>query len=148
RRKVAAFYRYGWWQAASRLQETIEYEWVSGSKLLVKNGMTGATGNIYCGLHEFADLAFLLHLLRPGDLFVDVGANIGSYTCRLSTSPGPADLCGQRRQFTQARATRNRGQFCTRNRLCTQIGSVSLFVFFFQVRASWQVNAAKSVLLI
>ncbi|MDP3620170.1 MAG: FkbM family methyltransferase [Ramlibacter sp.] len=53
---------------------------VDNTRLLVKSGMTGATGNIYCGLHEFEDMAFVLHLLRPGDLFVDVGANIGSYS--------------------------------------------------------------------
>lgn len=46
--------------------------------------MTGATGNIYAGLHEFNDMAFLLHLLREGDHFVDVGANIGSYTILAS----------------------------------------------------------------
>ena len=43
-------------------------------------GMTGATGNVYCGLHEFEDMALVLHALRPRDLFVDVGANVGSYT--------------------------------------------------------------------
>lgn len=48
--------------------------------LLVAPAMTGATGNVYAGLHEFQDMAFVLHLLREGDLFVDVGANIGSYT--------------------------------------------------------------------
>jgi len=42
--------------------------------------MTGATGNLYCGLHEFNDMGFLLHFLRRDDLFVDIGANIGSYT--------------------------------------------------------------------
>jgi FkbM family methyltransferase len=53
--------------------------------------MTGATGNVYCGLHEFVEMAFLLHLLRPEDLFLDIGANIGSYTilasklCRAQT---------------------------------------------------------------
>lgn len=52
--------------------------------------MTGATGNIYVGLHEFAEMAFLLHLLRPGDLFVDVGANIGSYSILASR------VCGAR----------------------------------------------------
>jgi FkbM family methyltransferase len=46
--------------------------------------MTGATGNIYCGLHEFEDMAFLLHMLRPDDLFIDIGANIGSYTVLAS----------------------------------------------------------------
>jgi FkbM family methyltransferase len=53
--------------------------------------MAGATGNIYCGLHEFQDMAFTLHFLRSDDLFVDIGANIGSYTilasgvCRAKT---------------------------------------------------------------
>ena len=42
--------------------------------------MTGATGNWYCGLHEVHEMAFVLHLLRPGEHFVDVGANVGSYT--------------------------------------------------------------------
>jgi len=42
--------------------------------------MTGATGNIYTGLHEFEDMSFLLHFLRKDDIFVDIGANVGSYT--------------------------------------------------------------------
>ena len=46
--------------------------------------MTGATGNLYCGLHEFGDMGFLLHFLRPGDVFVDVGANIGSFSLLAS----------------------------------------------------------------
>lgn len=68
----------------------MEFDWIADSKLIVRNGMTGATGNIYCGLHEFSDMAFVLHLLRPGDLFVDVGANIGSYTVLTSA------VCGAR----------------------------------------------------
>jgi FkbM family methyltransferase len=50
--------------------------------------MAGATGNIYCGLHEFEDMGFVLHLLGDGDLFVDVGANIGSYTILASVVCG------------------------------------------------------------
>jgi FkbM family methyltransferase len=53
---------------------------VQGTRLLTKPGMTGATGNVYCGLHEFADMGLILHALRPKDVFVDVGANVGSYT--------------------------------------------------------------------
>jgi len=45
------------------------------------------TGNIYVGLHEFEDMAFLLHLLRAGDHFADVGANVGSYSL-LAASRG------------------------------------------------------------
>ena len=36
--------------------------------------------NIYTGLEDFEEMGFLLHLLREGDLFVDVGANEGAYT--------------------------------------------------------------------
>ena len=47
--------------------------------LIVRPGMTGATGNVYSDLHEFEDLALVLHALRPDDLFVDIGANVESY---------------------------------------------------------------------
>lgn len=54
--------------------------------------MTGATGNVYTGLHEFADMAFVLHLLRPDDVFVDVGANIGSYTILAAAVAGARSI--------------------------------------------------------
>lgn len=84
----SALYRFLSWQVVSRLRTEIEWNWIGGSKLVVRKGMTGATGNIYAGLHEFADMAFLLHFLRPDDLFVDVGANIGSYTVLASRVVG------------------------------------------------------------
>lgn len=83
-RPLQAVARYAAWQVRSRLASEVEVEWIGGTKLVARHGMTGATGNIYCGLHEFRDMAFVLHALRPGDLFVDVGANIGSYTILAS----------------------------------------------------------------
>ena len=53
---------------------------VEGTRLLVGTGMHGATGNVYVGLTEFEDMAFVLHLLREGDQFLDVGANVGVYS--------------------------------------------------------------------
>lgn len=85
---MSAYWRYVRWQIESRLRHQVVVDWVGGAKLAARNGMTGATGNIYCGLHEFTDMAFLLHLLRPGDVFVDVGANIGSYTTLASAVCG------------------------------------------------------------
>lgn len=80
-RRLAALRRWFSWQIGSRiLQFPAAVPFVNNTRMLVKTGMTGATGNIYCGLHEFEDMAFVLHFLRPGDLFVDVGANVGSYT--------------------------------------------------------------------
>ncbi|MGQ9864707.1 MAG: FkbM family methyltransferase [Pseudanabaenaceae cyanobacterium] len=80
-RSVAAMVDFLRWQMASRiLPGTFVYEWVNGVRFFVKNGETGLTGNMYTGLHEFADMGFLMHFLRRGDLFVDVGANAGAYT--------------------------------------------------------------------
>jgi FkbM family methyltransferase len=73
------------WQLGSRLlSASVAVPFVGPTRLLVSPGMAGATGNIYCGLHEFEEMGFLLHVLREGDLFVDVGANVGSYTVLAS----------------------------------------------------------------
>jgi len=82
--RAAALRRYVSWQIKSRLRDEIIHPWIGGAKLAVRRGMRGATGNIYCGLHEFSDMAFLLHFLREGDLFVDAGANVGTYTVLAS----------------------------------------------------------------
>ncbi len=82
--KLAAYVRVVRWQLRSRLGGEVIMPWIEGAKLAVRRGMTGATGNIYAGLHEFADMGFLLHLLRAGDVFIDAGANVGSYTVLAS----------------------------------------------------------------
>lgn len=85
-----AFWRFAKWQIVSRLHRETTHEWIHGTKLVVRRGMTGATGNIYVGLHEFADMMFLLHLLRPEDDFCDIGANVGTYAVLAS------GVCGAR----------------------------------------------------
>jgi len=80
-KRLASLRRFPAWQIGSRLVPgPVVVEFVGGTRLLVAPGQTGATGNLYAGLHELPEMAFVLHLLRPGDLFVDIGANIGSYT--------------------------------------------------------------------
>jgi FkbM family methyltransferase len=80
-RPGAALVRWLRWQVGSRLLPgPVLVPFVNDVRLIVAPGMTGATGNIYCGLHEFEDMALVLHALRPGDLFVDIGANVGSYS--------------------------------------------------------------------
>lgn len=82
------------WQLESRLaQGPLEYEWIGGSRLLVRRGEAGLTGNVYCGLHEFADMAYVLHVSDPSDLFVDVGANVGSYTILACAVRGARGCC-------------------------------------------------------
>jgi FkbM family methyltransferase len=107
RRPLSAYWRYARWQVESRLRNEVVFEWVEGSRLVARNGMTGATGNIYCGLHEFADMAFLLHFLSPEDLFVDVGANIGSYTVLASAVCGARSISIEPDQGTMSSLRRN-----------------------------------------
>jgi len=58
----------------------ILYPYVGNLSYLARPGMAGIVGNIYMGLEDFEEQSFLLHLLQPGDLFVDVGANMGAYS--------------------------------------------------------------------
>jgi FkbM family methyltransferase len=79
--RIAAMKRFLQWQIGSRiLGLPAVVPFIGKTVLVVEPGMAGATGNVYCGLHEFEDMALLLHLLREGDRFVDIGANIGSYS--------------------------------------------------------------------
>ena len=68
------------------------YQFTSKSKLSITKGMKGASGNIYTGLHEFDEMGFLLHFLRPEDTFVDVGANVGTYTILASAEIGAKSI--------------------------------------------------------
>lgn len=83
--KFSAIKRVVKWQLASKFHpHPIIIPFVEETKLIVTRGMEGATGNLYAGLHEFEDMAFLLHFLREGDVFGDIGANIGAYTILAS----------------------------------------------------------------
>lgn len=81
------------WQIASRLLKSyFVNDFVENSKILCCHGMKGATGNIYVGSLEFSEMAFLLHLIRDNDLFVDVGANIGAYSILASRVRGAQSI--------------------------------------------------------
>jgi hypothetical protein len=58
---VKAWARFAVWQLRSRLQQEVLFHWVARQRLAVRRGMTGATGNVYVGLHEFADMMVCLH---------------------------------------------------------------------------------------
>jgi FkbM family methyltransferase len=87
--KASCYRRFLRWQIASRIWNYPSiFPFVNESRFIVERGMTGATGNIYVGLMEFSEMAFALHLLREGDWFGDVGANVGIYTIIASAVRG------------------------------------------------------------
>ncbi|MER8639771.1 FkbM family methyltransferase [Mesorhizobium sp. M1273] len=95
------------WQIESRLKEEVIVPWVGGQKLAVRRHMTGATGNIYAGLHEFADMGLVLHFLRRGDLFFDVGSNVGTYSVLASGVCGATTWAFEPHPETVLRLERN-----------------------------------------
>jgi len=85
--RLAAFGRFLRWQVGSRvLRQPIVLPFVGDTSLITETGLKGATGNYYNGLHEPNEMGFALHVLRPGDLFADLGANVGSYTVLASAA--------------------------------------------------------------
>ncbi len=84
--KIGGLLKFFKWQINCRLNPyPILYPYTENSKFIIWKGLTGATGNLYCGLMEYDDMAFLLHFLRPNDLFIDIGANVGAYTILASS---------------------------------------------------------------
>ena len=80
-RKIDTVLRFAKWQIGSRLSRSSQVvDWVNDAKLVWRNGDHGLSGNLYCGLSEYEDMAFMLHFLRPDDEFYDIGANAGAYT--------------------------------------------------------------------
>ncbi|RZL39493.1 MAG: FkbM family methyltransferase [Pedobacter sp.] len=88
---LRAYFRFFIWQVKLRLNKDLQkVRFIGNTHFLAKKGLTGITGNIYAGLHEFPDMSFLIHFLTPEDVFFDVGANVGSYTILAS------GVCGAR----------------------------------------------------
>lgn len=85
RHLLKSYYKFFIWQLKSRLTDDfIKVKFIENIFIYAKNKLTGVTGNIYTGLHEFSDMSFLIHYLNEGDQFMDIGANAGSYTLLAS----------------------------------------------------------------
>lgn len=120
-RPLQALARFVRWQVGSRLVPGPVAVPLTGEvRILAAPGMPGATGAAYLGLHEYADMAFVLHFLRPGDLFLDIGANVGSYTL-LAASTGANCLSFEPLPSTYHRLLRNVGM----NGFVSQVDAVN-----------------------
>ena len=81
------------WSLCSRLAPgAVVVPFVGGTSLMGVRGMNGAVESVHVGVAEFEDMAFLLHLLRPDDLFADIGANLGAYSVLASGVAGARSL--------------------------------------------------------
>jgi len=88
-RRVERIWRFIAWQIAQRLcSHSCIVPYVNDTRLIIRLHEPASTGNYYLGLMEFEEMGFLLHYLRSGELFCDVGANIGAYTILASGAAG------------------------------------------------------------
>ncbi|HUA38931.1 MAG TPA: FkbM family methyltransferase [Candidatus Sulfopaludibacter sp.] len=72
---------YAFLQVAARLAPgDICVEFPNHTHLLVPPRMKGAAHFIAPRLCEFEEMSFVMHFLRPGMMFMDIGANIGAFT--------------------------------------------------------------------
>lgn len=122
--ELRSIWRFAKWQIASRLiPGMIVHDWIGGSRFLVRAGETGMTGNVYTGLHDFADMGYLLHVLRDTDLFVDLGANVGSYTILASAVIGARAFAFEPAPQTYRRLVENVRINCAESRVtCLNVG--------------------------
>lgn len=88
----ATLRRYFGWHLGSRiLGHPVVVPFANDLRILAATGGGSAVGVVHYGLEEYSDMAFCAHLLRPGDVFVDVGASIGTYTL-LASGVADADV--------------------------------------------------------
>lgn len=73
------------WAIYGRLFGGRTYRWVNNTKFRAEPGDHGITRCISGRLEEPQEMAFALHFLRDGDLFVDIGANVGAYSLLAHT---------------------------------------------------------------
>jgi FkbM family methyltransferase len=90
RRKVRALLTFAGWQLWKRTtgRSVITTFW-SGLRVRVHPDSKSASLALYTRLPEYDDMLFTARALRPGDLVVDVGANVGLYTLIAASRVDP-----------------------------------------------------------
>jgi FkbM family methyltransferase len=79
--KLRALYDYAIWNAVRfSLKSKFIVSLPGGLEIILGRSENYATSIYVHGLSDFEEMLFLIHLLREGDLFADVGANVGIYS--------------------------------------------------------------------
>jgi len=72
--KFRAFCKYVAWNLGRRFLDEAAYsiELIQGVNIVLSNRENYATLAYTCGLYDFEEMLFMLHMLRPGDCFGDL----------------------------------------------------------------------------
>lgn len=79
--------RTAWWRQQTGKREYLTFKPQSGLKMLLYFD-SRLSQEIYCGYFERKERQFLNNYLRQGDIYVDIGANIGLFTLIASHRVG------------------------------------------------------------
>lgn len=97
---------FGWHLGCRLLRHPIAVPYANGLRMLVQKG-GNAVGTVHFGFDEYWEQAFCAHLLREGDLFVDVGASEGSYVLLASGVAGARTIAYEPEPMTADRLSDN-----------------------------------------
>jgi FkbM family methyltransferase len=88
-RKLATIRRWLAWHLGSRLVPgPVLVPFVNDTRLVAAPGLANVTWNYYTGFAELEQMAFVAHYLRPGELFFDIGANVGIFSILAAATSG------------------------------------------------------------
>lgn len=88
-RKFQAVSRYLWWQAAKRaLLKHYDLPFHGLKLRCYPDSHSASAALYYSGLPDYREMQFMRRYLRPGDCFVDVGANVGVYALLAASIVG------------------------------------------------------------
>lgn len=59
-----------------------------GVTLIVERGHHATRGHYFFGIQDFEDELFAIHFLRDGELFIDIGANLGMFSIMVTAATG------------------------------------------------------------
>jgi len=89
KRKVSAVIDYLRWNFGQRLLDRDHVLPLAGdARVILSRRQNYATLAYTCALWDFPEMMFLLHALRPADKFIDIGANVGTYSVLASKVAG------------------------------------------------------------
>lgn len=114
-RRLAAWLAWQAWERTVRRPWTVTLDGGATLELVPHDPVTAEV--LYCGLPDWAEMSFIRRYLRPGDRFVDVGANVGLYTLVAAGVEGVGVVAFEPDPATRARAAAN----VARNRLAERV---------------------------
>jgi FkbM family methyltransferase len=79
-RPIGVVLRMAWLHLNRRAGRQFVFRLHGGARMKMRYDYGSPALAFYLGLYEHASMSFLLRYLRPGDVFADVGANVGVYT--------------------------------------------------------------------